>query len=128
MMASAQVVEASINTNNSPSQDYTTNPDDHSNRNIKTTFQPFLKFLKIFENCQKSSEIFESLRKNRKMSESSQNDLRTLFENFRKFSEIFGSARKPSEISHVIGGLWKLFILFQSDTCRLKIRFKNFDL
>ena len=31
MMASAQVVETSVNTNNSPSQDYTTNPDDHSN-------------------------------------------------------------------------------------------------
>ena len=30
-MASAQVVETSVNTNNSPSQDYTTNPDDHSN-------------------------------------------------------------------------------------------------
>ena len=27
-MASAQVVETSVNTNNSPSQDYTTNPDD----------------------------------------------------------------------------------------------------
>ena len=34
MMASAQVVETSVNTNNSPSQDYTTNPDDHSNYNI----------------------------------------------------------------------------------------------
>ena len=33
MMASAQVVETSVNTNNSPSQDYTTNPDDHSNLN-----------------------------------------------------------------------------------------------
>ena len=31
MMASAQVVETSINTNNSPCQDYTTNPDNHSN-------------------------------------------------------------------------------------------------
>ena len=29
MMASAQVVETSVNTNNSPSQDYITNPDDH---------------------------------------------------------------------------------------------------
>ena len=34
MMASAQVVETSVNTNNSPSQGYTTNPDDHSNHNI----------------------------------------------------------------------------------------------
>ena len=33
MMASAQVVETLVNTNNSPSQDYTTNPDDHSNHN-----------------------------------------------------------------------------------------------
>ena len=34
-MASTQVVETSVNTNNSPSQDYTTNPDDHSNHNKK---------------------------------------------------------------------------------------------
>ena len=33
-MASAQVVETSVSTNNSPSQDYITNPDDHSNHNI----------------------------------------------------------------------------------------------
>ena len=32
-MASAQVVETSVNTNNSPSQDNTRNPDDHSNHN-----------------------------------------------------------------------------------------------
>ena len=35
MMASAQVVETSVNTNNSPSQDLTTNPDDHSNHNTE---------------------------------------------------------------------------------------------
>ena len=35
MMASAQVVETSVNTSNSPSQDYTTNLDDHSNHNNK---------------------------------------------------------------------------------------------
>ena len=41
-MASAQVVETSVNTNNSPSQDYTTNPDDHSNHNIDSPeFKPF---------------------------------------------------------------------------------------
>ena len=34
MMASAQVVKTPINTNNRPSQDYTTNPDNHSNHNI----------------------------------------------------------------------------------------------
>ena len=39
---SAQVVETSVNTNNSPSQDYTTNPDDHSNHNIDSPgFKPF---------------------------------------------------------------------------------------
>ena len=41
-MASAQVVETSVNTNNSPSQDYTTNLDDHSNHNIDSLgFKPF---------------------------------------------------------------------------------------
>ena len=41
-MASAQVVETSVNTNNSPSQDYTTNPNDHSNHNIDSPgFKPF---------------------------------------------------------------------------------------
>ena len=40
-MASAQV-ETSVNTNNSPSQDYTTNPDDHSNHNIDSPgFKPY---------------------------------------------------------------------------------------
>ena len=40
-MASAQVVEMSVNTNNSP-QDYTTNSDDHSNHNIGSpAFKPF---------------------------------------------------------------------------------------
>ena len=37
MMASVQVIESSVNTNNSPSQEYTTNPNDHSNQNIKCT-------------------------------------------------------------------------------------------
>ena len=42
MMASVQVVETSVGTNNSPSQDYTTNPDDHSNHNIDSPgFKPF---------------------------------------------------------------------------------------
>ena len=40
MMASAQVVETSVNTNNSPSQDYITNPDDHSNHNNGKTAEP----------------------------------------------------------------------------------------
>ena len=42
MMASTQVVETSVNTDNSPSQDYTTSPDDHSNHNIDSPgFKPF---------------------------------------------------------------------------------------
>ena len=42
MVASAQVVKTSVNTNNSPSRDYTTNPDDHSNHNIDSPgFNPF---------------------------------------------------------------------------------------
>ena len=42
MMASTRVVETSVNTNNSPSQDYTTNPDDHSKHNIDSLgFKPF---------------------------------------------------------------------------------------
>ena len=41
-MASAEVVETSVNTNNSPPQDYTTNPDDHSNHNTDSPgFKPF---------------------------------------------------------------------------------------
>ena len=39
-------VETSVNTNNSPSQDYTTNPDDHSNHNIDSPgFKPFTVIL-----------------------------------------------------------------------------------
>ena len=46
MMASAPIVETSVNTNNSPSQDYTTNPDDHSNHNIDSPgFKPFTVIL-----------------------------------------------------------------------------------
>ena len=41
-MASAQVVETSVNTNNSPSRDYTTNPDDHLNHNILLLIVPSL--------------------------------------------------------------------------------------
>ena len=48
MMASAQVIETSVNTNNSPSQDYTTNPDDHSNHNIDSPgFKPFTVIHKL---------------------------------------------------------------------------------
>ena len=50
--------------------------------------------LNFFLNLQKLLEVF---RKNRKMLESSQNDLPTLFENFWKSSEVFGNARKTSE-------------------------------
>ena len=48
MMASTQVVETSVNTNNSPSQDYTTNPDDHSNHNIDSP--GFKSFTVIYNN------------------------------------------------------------------------------
>ena len=47
MMASAQVVETSVNTNNSSSQDYTTNPDDHSNHNIAYILRINLQFLVV---------------------------------------------------------------------------------
>ena len=41
-MASAQVVETSVNINNSPSQDYTISSDDSSNHNIDSPgFKPF---------------------------------------------------------------------------------------
>ena len=50
-MASAQVVETSVNTNNSPSQDYTTNPDNHSNHNIDSPgFKPFTVILNFCDN------------------------------------------------------------------------------
>ena len=45
MMASAQVVETSVYTNNSPSQDYTTNPDDHSNRNSIYIMDNILRYI-----------------------------------------------------------------------------------
>ena len=48
MMASAQVVETSVNTNNSPSQDYTTNPDDHSNHN---NYDIICLLYSISQNC-----------------------------------------------------------------------------
>ena len=47
-MASAQVVKTSVNTNNSPSQDYTTNPDNHSHHNINETINKHRSFYLIF--------------------------------------------------------------------------------
>ena len=45
-MASAQVVVTSVSISNSPSQDYTTNLDDHSNHNIDSPgFKPFTVIL-----------------------------------------------------------------------------------
>ena len=53
MMASAQVVETSVNTKNSPSQDYTTSPNDHSNHNIDSPgFKPFIVIKFLVENTQ----------------------------------------------------------------------------
>ena len=49
MMAFTQVVETSVNTNNSPSQDYTTNLDDHSNHNIDSPgFKAFTVIYKYY--------------------------------------------------------------------------------
>ena len=102
-------------------------------RKPSSTFEFFLEFSEIVGSFRESSEVFV---KNRKMSKSSQNDLWTLFENFRKFSEISGSVRKCSKN---FGNPWKIFertrrfmrncyAIPTSDTCGLKIRFKNFDL
>ena len=45
-----QVVETSVNTNNIPSQDYITNPDDHSNHNIDSPgFKPFTVICQVFK-------------------------------------------------------------------------------
>ena len=57
---------------------------------LKCLKQPSSIF-EIFGNCRKSLEIFRSLGKNRKMLESSQNDLPSLFENFQNFLEISGN-------------------------------------
>ena len=55
-MASAQVVETSVNTNKSPSQDYTTNPDDHSNHNIDMVLQ----LLSVVANNRKNWHCLQS--------------------------------------------------------------------
>ena len=49
MMASAQVVKVSVNTNNSPPLDYTTNSDDHSNHNSIAVFYLVLDEVSINE-------------------------------------------------------------------------------
>ena len=41
-MASTEVVETAVNTNNSPPQDYTTNPDDHSNHNFVLSYSDWV--------------------------------------------------------------------------------------
>ena len=94
---------------------------------LKITFQHFLIFFETVGNCQKSSEI---LGKNRKMLESSQNNLPTLFKNFQKFSEIFESIGKCSKNFNPKLFPWKIFKCNQkfmkifynipiSDTCGL---------
>ena len=58
-MASAQVVKTSLNTNNSPSRDYTTNPDDHSNHTIDSPgFKPFT-VIHVFEWSSIISDILD---------------------------------------------------------------------
>ena len=51
----------------------------------------FPKFLKIFANLRKSSEIFGKIGKCRKV-------LKTTFQHFKNFYEIFGNHRKSSEV------------------------------
>ena len=55
-----------------------------------------------------------------------------IFGNSRKFSKVFGNARKTLEtlgkFSNTVRSLREIFIIFQSDTCGLKIGFKKFDL
>ena len=59
MMASAQAVETSVNTNNSPSKDYTTNQDDHSNHNIDSPgFKPFTAiYNQVVWNCSLTGHV-----------------------------------------------------------------------
>ena len=60
-MASAQVVKTSVNTNNSPSQDYTTNPDDHWIHN--TSFMDIfgLKFYFLYQHHELSHLSYQGL-------------------------------------------------------------------
>ena len=117
MMASAQVVETSVNTNNSLSQDYTTNPDDHSNHNIDSPgFKPFTVILskisedfpKIIETPQNSFEPFPKLSKHfRSFSNTSEDYPKFLiilktpercFELFRKFLKVSRISTKIAKI------------------------------
>ena len=77
----------------------------------------FPKLLKIFGNLRKSSEIFG---KNRKMSQSAQDDLRAFFDFFMKSSEVIGNLQNYSD---VFGNLRKI-----SEICRkvIKITFQHF--
>ena len=68
MMASAQVVETSVNTNNSPSQDYTTNPDDHSINHNKCTLSRkavYVNHLAGIKMCKEKKEETERERMER---------------------------------------------------------------
>ena len=51
-LASAQVVETSVNTNNSPSEDYTTNPDDHSKPQHDPVNSGIIRRVKTSNNCE----------------------------------------------------------------------------
>ena len=67
-MASAQVVGTSrnVNTNNSPSQDYTTNPDDHSSHNIDSPgFKPFTVISENIARFPNTSEDFPKILKHK---------------------------------------------------------------
>ena len=91
-MASSQVVETSVNTNNSPSQDYTTNPDDHSNHNRNKIY-----FLTQYALSKASRKVYFALsvlhaRIIREIFRSSVGQVRAKF----VFSEtFFGDRRRP---------------------------------
>ena len=82
-------------------------------KSLMEVFGNLRKFSKIVWKCLKQP----CSRKNGKMSESSENDIR-------KCSEMLGKLRNSRKIFKCNRNLW----IPISDTCGLKIRFKNFDL
>ena len=89
------------------------------------TFQHFRNFYEIFENCRKSSE---RIGKCRKVLKTIFWHFLKIFKNFQKSSEVFGNARKTSETCGKCLFRKIFYNIPISDTCGLKIRFKNFDL
>ena len=90
-------------------------------------------FLKFFWNLRKLLVVFRNLRNSSEKIGKCTKVLKTIFrhfmkifEDFRKSSEVFGNARKIFECNRRLMKL--VYTLPTSDTCGLKIRFKNFDL